>query len=72
MFAYAQDSLASARNNYYKWKRRRAARKFRVYMKKHGSDPVQYFDEYGNFKPPDERDKKKDKGQGQGPGGWVN
>jgi len=68
-----QDWSASTRNNYYRWKRRRAARKFQVYMKKHQDEPVQYFDEYGNFKPPDERDKKKDKGQGQGgPGGWVN
>ena len=58
--------VASMRNGYYRWKRRRAARKFQVYMRKHEHDPKQYFDEYGNFKPPD--DKKKD----GGPGGWVN
>ena len=58
--------VVSMRNNYYRWKRRRAARKFQVYMRKHEHDPKQYFDEYGNFKPPD--DKKKD----GGPGGWVN
>jgi membrane associated rhomboid family serine protease len=58
--------LASMRNGYYRWKRRRAAKKFQVYMRKHEHDPKQYFDEYGNFKPPD--DKKKD----GGPGGWVN
>jgi membrane associated rhomboid family serine protease len=57
--------LASMRNGYYRWKRRRAARKFEVYMRKHEHDPKQYFDEYGNFKPPDDKDKK-------GPGGWVN
>jgi membrane associated rhomboid family serine protease len=51
------------RNAYYKWKRRRAARKFQVYMRKH--DRNIYFDEYGNYKPPD--DKRDD-----GRGGWVN
>jgi membrane associated rhomboid family serine protease len=55
------------RNSFHRWKRRRAAKKFQVYMRKHEHDPKQYFDEYGNFKPPDEHDKK-----GPGPGGWVN
>jgi membrane associated rhomboid family serine protease len=64
------DQIASLSNNYYRWKRRRAARKFEVYMRKHEKDPKQYFDEYGNFKPPDEKDKK-DRGSGSGPG-WVN
>jgi membrane associated rhomboid family serine protease len=50
------------RNSYYRWKRRRAAKKFQVYMKKHNRDV--YFDEYGNYKPPDD---KKDDG-----GTWVN
>jgi hypothetical protein len=61
------DQVAGIRNSYYRWKRRRAARKFEVYMRKHEHDPKQYFDEYGNFKPPDDRDKKD-----RGPGGWVN
>jgi membrane associated rhomboid family serine protease len=52
------------RNSYYKWKRRRAARKFEVYMRK--TDKNQYFDEYGNYKPPD------DKGNGESKGPWVN
>jgi membrane associated rhomboid family serine protease len=55
-----------ARNSYYKWKRRRAARKFEVYMRK--TDPKQYFDEYGNYRPPDEKDKPN--GEGKSP--WVN
>lgn len=56
------------RNSYYKWKRRRAARKFEVYMRKH--DRNEYFDQYGNYKgPPDE----KEKGNGEsGKSGWVN
>jgi membrane associated rhomboid family serine protease len=55
------------RNAYYRWKRERAKKKFQVYMRKHEQDPKQYFDEYGNFKPPDEKDKKD-----RGRGGWVN
>jgi len=53
------------RNRYYKWKRRRAARKFEVYMRKH--DRSEYFDEYGNYRPP-----KEDKDNGEaGKGRWV-
>ena len=55
------------RNSYYKWKRRRAARKFEVYMRKH--DRKEFFDEYGNYKAPDEKDKGNG---GAGRGGWVN
>lgn len=62
-----QDRVAAIRNSYYRWKRRRAAKKFQVYMSKHQHDPKQYFDEYGNYKPPDEKDKKD-----RGSGGWVN
>ena len=62
-----QDGIANLRNNYFRWKRRRAARKFEVYMRKHQDDPKKYFDEYGNFKPPSEKDKGE-----RGPGGWVN
>jgi hypothetical protein len=36
-------------------------------MRKHEKDPKQYFDEYGNFKPPDDKDKKD-----KGGSGWVN
>ncbi len=63
------------RNAYYRWKRRRAARKFQVYMRKvektENPDELRskYFDEYGNFRDP------KDKGNGEsgkGRGGWVN
>ena len=56
------ERLYGLRNAYYRWKRRRAAKKFQVYMRKH--DRNVYFDEYGNYKPPD--DKRDDRG------GWVN
>src|SRR6202035_13544 len=45
----------SVRNSYYRWKRRRAARKFEVYMRKH--DRTVTFDEHGNYISPD-HDKK--------------
>jgi membrane associated rhomboid family serine protease len=53
------------RNSYYRWKRRRAARKFEVYMRKH--DRTVTFDEHGNYVPPDD-----DKKNGGGKSGWVN
>jgi membrane associated rhomboid family serine protease len=53
------------RNSYHRWKFRRAARKFEVWRRQ--NDPGQYFDEYGNFRPPDDNKKKED-----GKGGWVN
>jgi membrane associated rhomboid family serine protease len=57
------------RNAYYKWKRKRAARKFEVYMRQHKRED--YFDEYGNFKDPNAN--KDDKGNGKSSGsGWVN
>jgi membrane associated rhomboid family serine protease len=69
LFGAASDRIADIRNSYHRWQRRRAGRKFQVYMKKHGQDPKEYFDEYGNFRPPDERNKK---GNGGSTGGWVN
>jgi membrane associated rhomboid family serine protease len=56
----------SLRNSYYRWKRRRAARKFEVYMRDHNRTVS--FDEHGNYIPPDE-DKKSN---GGGKSGWVN
>ncbi len=54
------------RNSYYRWKRRRAARKFEVYMRQH--DQNVKFDEYGNYVPPEEEKKKN----GESKSGWVN
>jgi len=69
IFAYFGNQAASFKNSYYRWKRRRAGRKFQVYMKKHNQDPSDYFDEYGNFRPPEDKGKKKNGGS---TGGWVN
>ncbi len=55
------------RNSYYRWKRRRAARKFEVYMRQHDRDV--HFDEHGNYIPPDD---DSGKGNGGGKSGWVN
>jgi len=54
------------RNQYYRWKRRRAARKFEVYMRDH--DRTVTFDEHGNYIPPDDSGKKN----GGSKSGWVN
>jgi len=58
----------SARNSYYRWRRRRAARKFQVYMRKH--DRTVTFDEHGNYIPPD--NPEADKKNGGSKSGWVN
>jgi membrane associated rhomboid family serine protease len=55
----------SLRNSYYRWKRRRAARKFEVYMRQH--DRKRYFDQYGNYR--ERGDDDKDNGEHRGP--WV-
>ncbi len=57
-----------ARNSYYRWKCRRAARKFEVHMRDH--DRKVTFDEHGNYVPPD--DKASDKPNGGSKSGWVN
>ncbi len=54
-------------NSYYRWKRRKAAKKFEVYMRKHDRDV--HFDEHGNYIPPDDNPRK---GNGGGKSGWVN
>ena len=59
----------SIRNAFYRWKRKRATRKFEVYMGK--QDRKVYFDQYGNYIHPEEGpDKGKD--DKAGPSGWVN
>jgi membrane associated rhomboid family serine protease len=62
---YFSERYFGARNRYFKWKRRRAARKFEVYMRQH--DRSEFFDEYGNYRPPEEG---KDNGEA-GKGRWV-
>ena len=57
----------ATRNEYYRWRRRRAARKFEVYMRKHDRDV--HFDEHGNYIPPDD---DPNKGNGGSKSGWVN
>jgi len=57
----------SVRNDYYRWKRRRAAKKFEVYMREHDRDV--HFDEHGNYIPPEDDARK---GNGGSKSGWVN
>lgn len=60
-----QDRIFGVRNAYYRWKRRRAGKKFEVYMRKYDRD--QHFDQYGNYREPKD---KKDNGENSPP--WVN
>jgi len=74
-FAYATtERVFGLRNGYYRWKRKRAARKFEVYMRKHDDrgdyKHEDYFDEFGNFRDPSARDDRKSNGDSRG--GWVN
>jgi membrane associated rhomboid family serine protease len=62
------ERLYGIRNEYYRWKRRRAARKFEVYMRKHNRTVE--FDEHGNYIPPEETEA--DKKNGGSKSGWVN
>jgi membrane associated rhomboid family serine protease len=62
----ASEQYFGVRNSYYRWKRRRAAKKFEVYMRQH--DRKVTFDEHGNYIPPDDNDKTN----GGDKSGWVN
>lgn len=59
----ASEGLFGIRNRYYKWKRRQAAKKFEVYMRK--TNHKEYFDEHGNYHGPS-IDKKDDDSD------WIN
>ncbi len=63
----ASERYFSLRNDYYRWKRRRAAKKFEVYMRAH--DRKVEFDEHGNYIPPEDDVRK---GNGGSKSGWVN
>lgn len=55
-FAFAgSEQYFGLRNSYYRWKRRRAARKFEVYMKK--QDREVHFDREGRYIDPDDKSK---------------
>ena len=62
------ERLFGMRNSYYRYKRRRAARKFEVFMRKQNRTVSGTFDENGNYIPPDDIDKKN----GGSKSGWVN
>lgn len=57
-FAFTE-GLFSIRNNYYRWKRRRTARKFEVYMRKQNRDVR--FDNEGRYIDPDEKRDPNDR-----------
>ena len=53
------EGIFSLRNNYYRWKRRRTARKFEVYMRKQNRDVR--FDNEGRYIDPDEKRDPNDR-----------
>ncbi len=55
----ALEQAFSFRNGYYRWKRRKAARKFEVYMRKH--DRTVEFDQQGRYVDPDEKKDPNDR-----------
>jgi len=61
-FAVSENAFAF-RNFYHRLKRRQASKKFQVYMRKHGQNPKDDFDD-SEFRPPDDKT--------DGRGGWVN
>ena len=61
--------MARMKNAYHRWKRRRMARKFEVYMRKH--DRSVYFDEHGNYRG-HEMPAEEKKPDADNKGGWVN
>jgi membrane associated rhomboid family serine protease len=69
----SSEYLYGMRNSYYRWKRKRAARKFEVYMRKHDRGDYRhedYFDENGKMRDPEARDRQKKNGDARPP--WVN
>jgi membrane associated rhomboid family serine protease len=62
----ASEGFFGLRNWYHRRKRRQAAKKFQVYMRKHNDDPKRFVDE-SELRKMEEWDKKNG-----GPGGWVN
>ena len=73
-FGFAtSEKFYGLRNSYYRWKRKRAARKFEVYMRKHDRTDYRhedYFDEEGRMRDPSARDRQKKNGDERPP--WVN
>jgi len=55
----ASERFYGFRNEYYRWKRRRAARKFEVYMRKHNRDV--HFDHEGRYVDPDKGKNPNDR-----------
>jgi membrane associated rhomboid family serine protease len=67
--AKSEPLMTRMKNSYHRWKRRRMAKKFEVYMRKH--DRSVYFDEHGNYRGHEVPDEEK-KPDGDNKGGWVN
>ncbi len=65
----ASEAYFGMHNAWHRWKRRQAAKKFEVYMRKSEREPVR-FDDKGNYIPPDEPGPRKPNGDSGSK--WVN
>jgi membrane associated rhomboid family serine protease len=66
----ASESYYGLHNAYHRWKRRQAAKKFEVYMRKSERE-MPRFDDKGNYIPPDDPPRKPNGDSGSG-SKWVN
>ncbi len=69
------EQMSGMRNDYYRWKRRRAARKFEVYMRKQNREV--HFDKDGRYVDPDEMENRtaqteREKMRQQNDKRWMN
>jgi len=67
----ASEAFYGAHNAWHRWKRRQAAKKFEVYMRKSEREAPR-FDDKGNYIPPDEDGPRKPNGDSGSGSKWVN
>jgi membrane associated rhomboid family serine protease len=67
----ASEAFYGAHNAWHRWKRRQAAKKFEVYMRKSERE-VPRFDDKGNYIPPDDNGPRKPNGDSGSGSKWVN
>lgn len=67
----ASEAYFGAHNAWHRWKRRQAAKKFEVYMRKSERE-MPRFDDKGNYIPPDDNGPRKPNGDSGSGSKWVN
>jgi len=67
----ASEAYFGMHNAWHRWKRRQAAKKFEVYMRKSETE-IPRFDDKGNYIPPDDSGPRKPNGDSGSGSKWVN